>query len=299
MRLLVRPAMSLFMLFGAAAAMGQGKVKHVIIVSWDGGKPAVMQQSNIPNVKRMIKEGAGTWQAETILPCITLPSHTSMVSGVLADKHKIYWNDYKKDKPNVTVPTIFSIATSHKMTAAAFVGKEKFKHWDVPGTLTKFQLLDKSSPVVAKAAAAYIQESKPNICFVHFPDTDSAGHKFGWGSKEQIKAMEDQDAAMQLLFDAVKKADIEDSTVFILSADHGGHAKTHYLPMPEDQNIPWIVCGPTVKKGYTVTQHVKTTDTAATTLWLLGLPIPESFDGKPVCEAFEGKRAAEEVKDEG
>ena len=35
---------------------------------------------------------------------------------------------------------------------------------------------------------------------------------------------------------------------------------------------------------------VTTYDTAATALWLLGIPIPPEFDGKPVASAFEAER---------
>ncbi|MBW3623201.1 MAG: alkaline phosphatase family protein [Armatimonadetes bacterium] len=51
-------------------------VEHVFIVSFDGGKPAVMRQSPMPTLLNMARQGAVTWDAHTIFPSITLPSHT-------------------------------------------------------------------------------------------------------------------------------------------------------------------------------------------------------------------------------
>src|SRR5207253_2768050 len=72
----------------------------------------------------------------------------------------------------------------------------------------------------------FIAEKKPNLCFIHFADSDGAGHKYGWGSPEQIQAFAEEDLALKILRDAVDAAGIGKDSVFIPSADHGGHAKT-------------------------------------------------------------------------
>src|SRR5207247_1637822 len=121
----------------------------------------------------------------------------------------------------------------------------------------------------------------------HFADPDSAGHKFGWGTPQQIAALADADAALAVVKAAIEKAGLAQRSVILISADHGGHDKTHGLNTPDDINIPWIAWGKGVKKGFTITTPVTTYDTAATALWLLDLPLPENFDGKPVVSAFE------------
>jgi predicted AlkP superfamily pyrophosphatase or phosphodiesterase len=141
---------------------------------------------------------------------------------------------------------------------------------------------------VANVAAQYIKKEKPNLCFIHFADSDGAGHKYGWGSKEQIKAFEDEDQALKTVWSAIQKAGIARRSVLILSADHGGHDKTHGSRSPEDMTIPWIAFGSKVKWGHHITVPVTTYDTAATALWLLGVPVPADWDGKPVQSAFKG-----------
>jgi predicted AlkP superfamily pyrophosphatase or phosphodiesterase len=281
---------SLF-LFTAACLTAQTapRAAHVFIVSFDGGKPSVIADSTMPVLKKMVAEGACTWEAKTVVPSITLLAHASMVSGVGPAKHKITWNDWMPEKGLIPVPTIFSLVHPHGFTTALYAGKPKFKHLNLPGSLDDFVLpLPKAdAQAVAAAFAARLPLLNPDLCLIHFADPDNAGHKYGWGSPEQKIAFAESDAALKVVMNAIKASGIEGTSVVILTADHGGHDKTHGSDSPEDVNIPWIVWGKGVKKGAVLTGPVSTCDTAATALWLLGQPIPAEFDGKPVLEAFE------------
>ena len=263
-------------------------VKHVIIVSFDGGNPDVMQKSAMPVFWRMAQKGASTTKAQTIFPSITLPSHTSMLTGVGPDKHQILWNNYQPDRGVVKVPTMFSVAkkANPKLKTALFAGKEKFKHLDIPGSLDKIEIPASEAKKVAEAAAQYIKSDKPNLMFVHFADSDVVGHKFGWGSPEQMASFADEDAALGFLENAVNDAKIADSTTFILTADHGGHDKTHGTNQPDDMTIPWIAYGASVKPQTALKAPIVTMDSAASALALLGIEVPKDWEGKPAYEAF-------------
>lgn len=303
-----RCALFLAVLLLTCSAFAERRAEHVFIISLDGGKPAVMHQSQMPALNQLVAEGACTWGAQTIFPSITLPSHTSMLTGVQPAKHHILWNSYKPEEGVVKVPTVFSLAKSAGLSTAMFVGKEKFKHLLQPGTVDEFDYNRGASGEVVKMAAgdkkptkegtvmtktvaadaaAYIEAQKPNLCFIHFTDTDSMGHKFGWGSPEQIKAFAEEDAGIAVVVQAIRKAGLAESSVLIITADHGGHAKTHGLNIPDDMTIPWIAWGKSVKKHCTITAPVSTCDTTATALWLLDVPRPAELDGKPVTSAFE------------
>lgn len=270
----------------AAAGRAERRANHVFIISFDGGNPTVMQRSLMPTVMTLLRQGAGTWTAQTIFPSVTLPSHTSMLTGVSPQKHKVLWNDWKPEKGLVSVPTIFGIAKQKGLTTALFAGKPKFKHLNLPGTLDAFGIPSYSAKRVAAVAGKYILEKKPNLCFIHFADSDGAGHKNGWGSREQMLAFTDEDDALKTVVEAIQKAGIANDSVVILSADHGGHGKTHGSKSPDDMNIPWIAWGSRVKQGFAITAKTTTYDTAATALWLLDIPVPANWDGKPVASAF-------------
>ncbi len=279
------------------------KPEHVIVISIDGGKPAVIHESEMPHLKQMAADGAVTWEATTIFPPKTLPSHTSMLTGVGPEKHRIDWNDYLPLRGLVKVPTVFTLLREKEpdAKAAMFVGKIKFRHLWIPDSLDPFHLKSAMKPgpippeqkkmssttqAVAKAAAAYIKEEKPRLLFIHFPDTDKAGHASGWGSPEQKEAFKVTDQALSQITRALEQAGIADKTVVLISADHGGHEKNHSDNIPDDMLIPWLAWGEGVDRGHQIERLVTTYDTAATALWLLGIPIPESFDGQPVKEAF-------------
>lgn len=286
---------------------------HVFIFSFDGGKPAVIQESEMPNLKRLAAEGAVTWEARTIVPSITLPSHTSMLTGVDIAKHQITWNNFEPLRGIVKQPTIFSLAkAAHPgITTALFAGKIKFRHLWIKDSLDVFNCggAQDGSPLpasdekklvkaagVAAQAAPYIRERKPALCFIHFPDPDSAGHAFGWGTVEQKAAFKAADEAFGVVLAAIKEAGIEENSTLIITADHGGKDKAHFADIPENRTISWITWGKGVRKGRKITDPVRTYDTAATALWLLDVAIPDYFDGKPVKEAYETSPVAALLK---
>jgi len=61
-----------------------------------------------------------------------------MLTGLGPQAHQILWNNFLPEKGLVKVPTIFSIAKQHGLVTAMFVGKEKFKQLELPGSLDAF-----------------------------------------------------------------------------------------------------------------------------------------------------------------
>jgi predicted AlkP superfamily pyrophosphatase or phosphodiesterase len=281
----------------APFAGGKPRAEHVFIISFDQGNPDAIQQTEMPTFHEMAEQGARTWNAYTIVPSLTLPSHTSMLTGVGIQTHQILWNDYQPAKGLVKVPTIFSLAKERGYVTAMFVGKEKFKHLLLPGSVDAFvwPQPEDNALSVAKAFAAQVGELKPNLCFIHFRDPDTMGHKYGVNSPEKIQAFKDSDAALKIVTDAIEAAGLMKDSVIILTADHGSHdtkdkngntVGTHGSPETSDVRIPWVAFGKGVKKDFTITAAVVQYDTAATALWLLNVPLPESFWGRPVTSAF-------------
>ena len=116
------------------------RAEHVFVVSIDGGKPAVIAESEMPVLKKLAAEGAVTWQASTIIPPKTLPSHTSMLTGVDPKKHEVLWNAYTPIRGPVKVPTAFSLLRAKEPQAITgmFVCKQKFRHLWQKDSLTIF-----------------------------------------------------------------------------------------------------------------------------------------------------------------
>ena len=111
------------------------------------------------------------------------------------------------------------------------------------------------------------------------------GHAYGWLSSQQLSALRHSDDAIQTLLTALDQAGLRQSTLIIVTADHGGHDTTHGTWQPEDMTIPWIINGPGIQPKQ-LASAINTTDTAATAAWALGLSQPTEWSGHPVLEAF-------------
>ena len=272
-------------------------VEHVLIISIDGLRPDRALLADMPTLRGMLREGAYTFWARTTAVSITLPSHTSMVTGVTPQKHGILWNeDLPFDMPYYPkMPTVMEMATKAGYTTGMVAGKSKFSTLNKPGTITYVSVPQGlnskvDNATVAAEAVKIIEAHKPDLLFVHFPDVDTVGHAKGWGSPEQLEAIAQTDTQLAKVLAALERAGIRRSTAIILSADHGGAGKTHGPDDPRSRHIPWIITGPGVQPGFDLTQLpelvVNTEDTCATACYLLGLSQLPYFDGKPVLAAF-------------
>ena len=71
----------------------------------------------------------------------------------------------------------------------------------------------------------------------------------------------------------------EGRVTLIVTSDHGGSGLRHGSESPADVRIPWLAWGAEVPAGGWI-PRVRTVDTAATVLSLLGLPVPADWLGK-------------------
>lgn len=274
------------------------RVHHVVIVSMDGGGSDMVRASDMPVLSRMIAQGAHTWKAQTVVPSITLVAHTSMLTGLDTSEHKVNWNDWRPRIGRLSCPTVLSLAAERGLTTAMIAGKMKFLHL-ADTNVTKTVILEGAPPEeFAQAAADFFRAEKPAVCVIHFAHGDSAGHLYGWGSEEQRATFARVDRGLGMVSDAIEAAGLWNDTVMLITADHGGHDTGHGLNIPSDMTIPWIAVGAGVKHDRTIKSAVCVRDTAASALWLLGIPMPRTEvrgwslfrfgprAARPVTEAF-------------
>lgn len=273
-----------------ASAPDAPRATNVMVISIDGLRPDAIERVGAHNLQRLMREGAWSLRAETILPSKTLPSHTSMLTGVTPEVHGITWNeDESDDHGTVGVPTIFDLAEAQGLQTAAFFGKAKFRHLVRPDGAPGVRSAPRGAEVyragmVTQQVEQHLRFRKPRLLFVHLADPDAAGHRYGWMSLPYRMAVRSADVAVGRLVAAAERAYGGDVLV-IVTADHGGHGHGHGSEAEEDVQIPWIAWGRGVGTGE-VQDQVRTMDTAATALWILGVPIPQSWSGKPVAAAF-------------
>ena len=270
-----------------APKAGRAAIRHVVIISEDGLRPDALTGVRPPVHEAILKRAAYSLKARTIRRASTLPSHAAMLSGFDVKEHGLYWNSWKPDRGYILVPTVFDAAKKSGGEAAAFVGKRKLEHIAHPGSVDVMSRPGYFCKKVVEEAARYFVEQKPAIEFIHFSDPDDLGHSDGWMSNQQFDAVRSTDKCLATLLDAVSAAGLDRDTLFIISADHGGHGHNHDGKIEEDRLIPWIAWGPGIRAGHRIQSDISTVDTAATALWVLGYPAPPGMIGKPVREAFE------------
>lgn len=286
---------------GAPRPMRGRVTDHVIVISVDGLRPDAIARYNAKTLQRLMHEGRYSLTAQTIAISNTLPSHTSMLTGVDSDVHGITWNSDKTNRfGHVKVPTVFGLAHDVGLTTAAFYSKPKFHHIGDPKTLDYVRgptggAIPWNSGKTVDLMREYFSTGNPNLTFVHIADADFAGHSFGWMGWMYGQAVRQADLAVARVLESADERFGRGLYSVILTADHGGHGKRHGSTDPLDTTIPWIVWGRGVQPGDTLS-GIRTMDTAATVLWMLNIASPQGWSGRPVTDAFAGASASASAK---
>jgi predicted AlkP superfamily pyrophosphatase or phosphodiesterase len=254
---------------------GPGKVA---IISIDGLRPDALLTVGASNILALADRGAYSWQAQTILPSTTLPSHVSMLSGFTPDVHGIVWDDYLRERGPIPVPTLFSTARSFGRRTAMMAGKHKFTYFCEGAGSDACSISSNGDDDVTASA---VSSRTVDLLFVHLPDVDFTGHRTGWMSDDYLTAVRRADLAVGRIVSSLPA----DTTV-ILSADHGGHLSDHGSNQASDMTIPWIIAGPRIAQGRQLSSAIRTVDTAATAAYVLGFALQPGAAGRPVLEAF-------------
>lgn len=280
--------------------------RRVMVISIDGLRPDLLLRADTPTLHGLLNQGSFTFWAQTTSFAVTTPSHVSMMTGARPLVHGIEWDyDLPLAKPVYPkVPTLFELAHKVGFTTGMVAGKSKFDCFEKPGTLD-YVWVPTATVVPDREVLAHtlqmIWEHAPQVMFVHLPQTDTMGHAHGWASPQQMAAIHNADGCIGEIIEALRDKQLLDSTLLIISADHGGAGKSHGPDDVRSRNIPWIAVGPNVRPGIDLTlvapqRTIRTEDTFATTADFLGLPINPMLDGRPVEEIYD-RRGQELLSD--
>jgi predicted AlkP superfamily pyrophosphatase or phosphodiesterase len=96
----LRAALGLLLIAWVCAANAgaqQSNEPLLVMISVDGMRPDYITEADahgakVPNLRRLMKEGAYADGVQGVLPTVTYPSHTTLVTGVWPAKHGIYSN---------------------------------------------------------------------------------------------------------------------------------------------------------------------------------------------------------------
>jgi hypothetical protein len=264
---------------------------HVIHVSVDGLNPEWLQQvidaGHAPTFARLQREAAWTANARTdVTHTITLPNHTAMITGrpVLQPAgmpegifHGWTINDTPKRGATLHntgnpaakyIASTFDVVHDAGLSTAMYNTKDKFiiyeqsynQHSGAPhkngrDKIDTFFFQDDGPPLYSagmnRKLLADMAAKRYNYAFVHYRDTDSAGHAFGWGSPEYLKAIKVVDGYLADVLKLVESdPQLHGRTTVIINTDHGGVGTDHSdSALVVNYRIPIFVWGAGVEAG--------------------------------------------------
>jgi len=267
-------------------------VKHVILLGSDGFGAYAFKKAKIPNIRKMMKEGAYSLHARSVLPSSSAVNWASMIMGSGPELHGYTeWGSKTPELPSRIIgksgiyPTIFSVIDDQMPNAKKGVSY----HWDGIGYLFEKDLVDldfkgSSEATTLKRAIKFITEEKPVFTFIHLDQPDGAGHKYGHDTDEYYKTVEYIDTLVGKLIKALEENNMMDETVIIFTSDHGGINKGHGGKTLLEVEIPWIIYGKNILPLGELDKSIVIYDTAPTIAYLLGLKAPDFWRGKPITE---------------
>jgi predicted AlkP superfamily pyrophosphatase or phosphodiesterase len=258
----------------------------VLLFSIDGVRPDAIEQASTPTLDRLKREGASTGRARSVMPSVTLPCHQSMLRGVPPERHGITSNRFQPlARP---VPSLIDAAHAAGKRIGFFYNWEPLRDLAEPGSVdVAYFRRDCYSPEgdrrIAAAAAECLRTEPLDFAFVYFGWTDECAHKTGWMSDPYLRAIENADACVGQVLQALPGPA---STAVLVQSDHGGHDRSHGTDRDEDMLIPWILFGAGVCSGTELQGSVRIFDTCPTLAHLLGIqPAPE-WEGRVITEAL-------------
>ncbi len=255
----------------------------VILILVDGMRPDALLNCGNPYVKELLDTTYNTLEAQTVMPSVTLPCHMSLFHSVEPARHGVTTNTYT---PQVRpVDGLNKMIKNAGKRSAHFYTWEELRDLNRPGEVEKIDFIDIHEyyqdketgeyvdTVITRKALDYIADKKPDFTFLYLGLTDGAGHRDGWMSDLQLFAVNNAVSCMKQVIDTVP----DDYTV-IITADHGGHDRSHGTDMKEDMVIPVIIKSKEYPVGK-IEKPVSIMDLAPTITKLLNVPASKEWEG--------------------
>jgi predicted AlkP superfamily pyrophosphatase or phosphodiesterase len=273
----------------------KGATPHIIVIGIDGLSVEGVAKAKAPRLRELISHSAWTMEARGVMPTLSSPNWTSMITGAGTEQHGVTSNGHLRHlvefQPVLRgsagiFPTVFAALRTQRPSSRIAV----FHDWPGFSDLVEKDALDllqheHGAARTVEAAARYWSEYRPDLMFIHLDNVDQAGHDSGWSSAAYYQAVAHADSYVGVILDMLENVSLSQSTFVLVTSDHGGKGRSHEKNTLEDIQIPWILTGPEILAG-PIAAPVYTFDTAATIAWIFGINLSEYAIGRPVLAAF-------------
>lgn len=289
---------AILFMFGCLLLSAQDTARHVVVFGVDGLEPQGIDEAKTPNIHAMMKDGSWSFHARAVFPTVSSPNWASMIMGAPVEMTGVISNAWEpnsatiapacEDAPGI-FPTIFGLEhRQHPMAKMGiFTDWADFVRLVEPGVVGTVYTTNEDEDSVFAHALEYLKRQKPEFLFIHLDLVDHAGHTYGWGSPQYLRAVEKTDYMLGALRNALESMQLLSSTTVFLTADHGGVGKGHGGLTMVEMEVPWIVTGPGIRKDHEITDTIMQYDTAATLAVVLDVKPSSCWRATPVSSAFD------------
>ena len=250
---------------------------RVILILVDGMRPDALVQNSA--AQKLEELSAYTYTGRTVFPSVTLPCHMSLFHSVDPERHGTTTNTYM---PQVRpISGLFEELSHSRKKCAMFYDWEQLRDLGRPGSLAKSVFLSlgdygsqQADDLLTDAALECLRTANMDFLFLYLGAPDVYGHDYGWMSEAYLKSLEDAWKNIERIMEARSQED-----VVLVTADHGGHGRSHGMDIREDMEIPFFMTGPGIDAGKKLPQfNIK--DIAPTVLKLFDIKAPREWEGK-------------------
>ena len=272
---------------------------RVVLLGVDGAG-AFFEKADTPNIDRIFENGAKTYDVLTSDPTISAECWGAMLHGVTPNLHRLTNSivEYQPYDPESPFPSVFRVIREQNpdVNLAAFCAWNPI---NVGIIEDGFDVHKETSGGADKDAALtqqicnYVAENDPQFLFAQFDLVDVAGHTYGYGTKQHLDRITVTDTLIAQIYEAYEKRGFLDSTLFIVTADHGGKGTSHGGLSDEEKYVMFAAVGGNVVEGSTI-QEMEIRDCASIVLHALGYEQPENWTSRVPAGLFEDVETAAE-----
>ena len=276
------------------------------------------KQIHTPNIDALAADGVRFERAYTPVP-VTLPAHTAIFTGSYPMLSGIH--DFSANKLNPQQPTLASVLKEHGYNTAAVIGSAVldsrfglnhgfdfyYDHFDFNRLLeTNLDEMERPGNVVADVALDWLDKNYQKKFFLwmhlydpHYPYRPPAPYSQDYGSRPYDGEIAFADAQVGRLLRFLKEKGLYQSTLIVLSGDHGESLgehgeKTHgFFIYNATLQVPLIFRLPQGKLTKQISAQVSLTDIMPTVLQILKVDTPSQVQGRNLLPLMDGKKSNE------
>ena len=280
-------------------------------------------KAETPAMDELSRQGV-TFENAIVQTPITLPSHASIMTGTYPVYHGLQDVVGRLDE---NIPTLGEWFQGRGYASGAFVGASVlsanwgldrgFDHYDddfsrssSAGSRIDFDRVERNAEAVVSRAIPWMekQRNRPFFLWIHLYDPhDPYQPPEPYASRFRQRPYDGEvaytDAQIKRLFDSLRKLGLYDSSLIVLTADHGEmlgeHGEEHhaFFIYEASLRVPLIIKPPQGRvssrelAGTRVTTQVRSVDIAATIAQVLGAGVPQWVQGEGLLARMLGRRA--------